>query len=169
MKSKGQILAGIILILLGLLIIFLKFYTFHHPSSFLILIGGFFLAAYFYNKAYGLLIPGCLLLGIALSSGHTGYSTFSHSGTWGLGFGFFAIYLIDLFYQGKTHWWPLIPGFILVITGIRGASHWLAKSWPVFIIILGIIIIIRSLKPQDKEQTFTVENKINTPEKEDAE
>ena len=66
MSNKGRILAGIILILLGLLIIFLKFYTFHHPNSFLLLIGGLFLAAYFYNRAYGFLIPRCLLLGIAL-------------------------------------------------------------------------------------------------------
>ncbi len=156
MNNRGRILAGIILILLGLLIIFLKFSTFHHPNSFLLLIGGLFLAAYFYNKSYGLLIPGCLLLGIALSSGGMGYyHTFNNSSSWGLGFGFFAIFLIDLLYQGKTHWWPLIPGTILVITGIRKSSFWMVKFWPVLIILLGLYIIFKSLLPKQEEHHMT--------------
>jgi hypothetical protein len=169
MNNKGRLLAGIILILLGLLIIFLKFSTFHHPGSFLILIGGLFLASYFYNKAYGFLIPGCLLLGIALSSGQSGFSAFSHSGTWGLGFGFFAIYLIDLFYRGKTHWWPLIPGCILVVTGIRSVSYWLAKGWPVLIILVGIIVIVKSLRPDKSEHYFQEHNRIDKDENSDTE
>ncbi|MFC1887708.1 hypothetical protein ACFLYK_02760 [Candidatus Cloacimonadota bacterium] len=166
MRSKGRIIAGLILIILGLLIIFMKFYTFHHPSSFLLLIGGLFLASYFYNKAYGLLIPGCLLLGIALSSGHSGFHTFHDSSTWGLGLGFFAIYLIDYFYQGKTHWWPLIPGTILFITGIRGASSWFSRFWPVLIILLGIYIIVKSLKPHEKEHPFIKQDELITDDKE---
>jgi len=145
MKSKGQTISGIILILLGLLIIYLKFYTFHHINSFLLLIGGLFLAGYFYKKAYGFLIPGCLLLSLALTSGYSRFSSIANDGPWGLGLGFIAIFLIDLIYRGRTHWWPLIPGLILIITGIRRVSFLLAKGWPVIIILLGIYIIIKSL------------------------
>lgn len=164
MRKSGRILAGTILILLGLLIIFFKFYTFRHPSSFLLLIGGLFLAAYFYNKSYGMLIPGCLLLGITLSSGGVGYhQTFSNSTSWGLGIGFFAIYLIDLIYQGKTHWWPLIPGTILFFTGIGGS-----RFWPVVIILLGVYIIIKSFKPKDTEKHFQKENDFRRDEKDES-
>jgi hypothetical protein len=164
MRNNGRILAGIILILLGILIIFLKFYTFRHPNSFLFLIGGLFLAGYFHNKAYGLLIPGCLLLGLALSSGVSGYHhTLYNSSSWGLGIGFFAIYLIDLLFQGKTHWWPLIPGSILFFSGIGGS-----KFWPVLIILLGVYIIIRSLKPKSEEHSFKKQDDITVNDKDES-
>jgi len=162
MKSKGQILSGIILVLLGLLIISLKFSTFRHPDSFLLLIGGLFLAAYFYQNAYGLLIPACLMLGISLSSGYSALPGFSRSGPWGLGFGFIAIFIIDFLYRGKSHWWPLIPGVILVL------SYWLNKGWPLLIILLGIYLIIRSLKTQEKTSYPDEKNSFRSGEDQNA-
>jgi len=152
MKRNGPILSGIVLILLGLLIILTKFHTFRNPNSFLILVGGLFMAAYFYNKAYGFLIPGCLLLGIALSSGQNFFSLFPEDGTWGLGLGFIAIFVIDYIYRGKSHWWPLIPGLILFIRGVRGVSLILSRGWPVVIILLGIFIIFKSLNKKDVDR-----------------
>ncbi|KQC05927.1 MAG: hypothetical protein APR54_01945 [Candidatus Cloacimonas sp. SDB] len=168
MKSKGQILSGMILVLLGLLIIFLKFSTFRHPDSFLLLIGGLFLAAYFYQNAYGLLIPACLMLGISLSSGYSALPGFSRSGPWGLGFGFIAIFIIDFLYRGKSHWWPLIPGVILVLTSLRRASYWLQRGWPVLIILLGIYLIIRSFKTQEKPNSSDRDNSFRSGEDQNA-
>ncbi|MEA2095288.1 MAG: hypothetical protein U9P73_01160, partial [Candidatus Cloacimonadota bacterium] len=63
-ERKGQIIAGIILILVGLSISGLRLFIGFHQNSFMLLLGGLFIAAYFYKDSYGLLIPGCLITGI---------------------------------------------------------------------------------------------------------
>ena len=152
-KTKNHFVSGIFLIILGILIIGLKQSSFHNISVFPILIGGFFLAGYFSNKSYGLLIPGCLLLSIGISGGRAHFVGFRDFGSFGLGIGFVAIYVIDLIYRGKTHWWPLIPGIILILTGTRKFTHFISIGWPVLIILFGIWIMIKSFKRKDDENS----------------
>ena len=150
-KTKNNFVSGFFLIIIGILIIGLKQRVFHNISIFPILMGGFFLAGYLSNKSYGLLIPGCLLLSIGLTGGRTHLIGFRDFGSFGLGIGFVAIYVIDLIYRGKTHWWPLIPGIILILTGTRKFTHFISIGWPILIILFGIWIIIRSFQRKDEE------------------
>ncbi|MDP8202714.1 MAG: hypothetical protein P9M11_11325 [Candidatus Tenebribacter burtonii] len=160
-ERKGQIIAGIILILVGLSISGLRLFIGFHQNSFMLLLGGLFIAAYFYKDSYGLLIPGCLITGLGLSS--LNYGFFRHSpllSILGLGFGFISIFVIDLLNKGKTHWWPLIPGGILLLTGLsfRPFSIWqiFHIGWPVILIALGLWIILKStglIKDKDKDDS----------------
>jgi len=157
-ERKGQIIAGVILILVGLSIAGLRLFIGFNQNSFMLLLGGLFIAAYFYKDSYGLLIPGCLITGIGLSS--LNYGFFKHSSqfnTLGLGIGFFCIYIIDRINKGKTFWWPLIPGVILTIVGLSISPFNLWKffhiGWPVILIVLGLWIILKStglIKDKDK-------------------
>jgi len=149
-ERKGQIIAGIILILLGLSFSGIRFIIGFHYNTFFLLLGGLFIAAYFYKDLYGLLIPGCLIIGSGLTSGHFGLLRYSpHYNTLGLGLGFIAIYVIDLLNKGKTLWWPLIPGGILTFLGLstRPYHFWgfFQVIWPILIILLGLFIIFNSL------------------------
>ncbi len=161
-ERKGQIIAGIILILVGLSISGLRLFVGFHQNSFMLLLGGLFIAAYFYKDSYGLLIPGCLITGLGLGSSTYGFFwNFPHLNTLGLGIGFLGIYVIDRLNKGKTLWWPLIPGGILLVAGLsfKPFSMWsfIHVGWPVILIVLGLWIIakstglIKSKKENEKE------------------
>ncbi len=141
-NHKGRIITGILIITLGLVLLLFRN---EQIDTFQLILGGLFLAGYFYKGSYGLLIPGCLLTGLALISVKTKYFGFSDDDTFGLGIGFIAIYVIDRLYKGKTHWWPLIPGVILILVGIHKLKDFFDIGWPVILIIVGIWIIINSL------------------------
>ena len=161
-RDKGKIIAGLILILLGLSLSGINIFAGFSGNTILLLLGGLFIAWYFYNNAYGLLIPGCILAGLGLSSiGSHYFWHSSHNSQLGIGLGFIAVFVIDLINNGKSHWWPLIPGGIMVFTalgqgafGLRNLFHMI---WPVILIILGLGIIAKSTgivksKEEENEQ-----------------
>ena len=52
-------------------------------------------------------------------------------------------------FRGRTAWWPLVPGTALVIVGLlENTSGWAAvgsPGWPLFLIIIGLIIVAVAL------------------------
>jgi len=101
---------------------------------------------YLFRRAYGLLIPGGILLGLGLGSvGESTFQSFGDIKGIGLGVGFVSIYVIHLIYVGKSHWWPLIPGLILIVTGFASASkdfdRLLSVGWPLILIFVGLLIL----------------------------
>ena len=158
-RDKGKIIAGIILILLGLSLSGINIFAGFRGNTILLLLGGLFIAWYFYNNAYGLLIPGCILTGLALSSiGNHYFWNSPYNSQLGIGIGFIAVFVIDLINNGKSHWWPLIPGGIMVFTalgqGAFGLRNLFRMAWPVILIILGLWIIAKStgiLKCKEEE------------------
>lgn len=141
-RTVGKTISGVIFILIGTLILFLRD---SNLSLFHLLLGGVFLAGYFYSQSYGLLIPGCILTSLALSAVRTSYFGFKDLDVFGLGIGFVAIYVIDRLYRGKSHWWPLIPGIILIIAGLDSLHRVFSLGWPVILILLGVWLIIKSI------------------------
>ncbi|MBL7149678.1 MAG: hypothetical protein ISS80_06350, partial [Candidatus Cloacimonetes bacterium] len=67
-SEKGKLIAGLILVLLGLSLSGINIFAGFGENLFLLLLGGLFIAWYFYKNAYGLLIPGCILVGLGLGS-----------------------------------------------------------------------------------------------------
>ncbi len=69
-----------------------------------------------------------------------------------LGLGFLVIMPLTLVVQPSTHWWPAIPGSILVVIGALlalGESglpflSFVGTFWPLALIIAGILIIWRA-------------------------
>ena len=72
----------------------------------------------------------------------------------GLGIGFIAIFVVDRFYRGKTAWWPLIPGLILLVTGAATGhidfGKLMSKGWPLILVILGILYLTGLLGSKSK-------------------
>ena len=115
--------------------------------------GALFLVAYFYRRRYGLLVAGCVLAG--LGAGVALQGLFGYNGAddvLGLGAGFVAIFAIDsLRGLQHAHWWPLLPGAILLLAGFDIATgnlvtlQWLAGWWPVVVVAIGVLIVVRGM------------------------
>src|SRR5439155_20323463 len=94
---------GAVLIVVGLSVLALQSAQGFGEAVPLMVIGGLFMAAYLYQRAYGLLIPGCLLLGLGL--GAVGKMIISGAVEFeaiGIGVVFVAIYALSLASVGRT-------------------------------------------------------------------
>jgi hypothetical protein len=143
-----QQMVGLLLILIGLGILAMNLFRIRLVGPLILaLVGAAFLVGYFSRRLYGLLIPGCLLLGLAIGS--AGESVLKVEITvLGLGLGFLAIYGIDLLYRRSTHWWPLIPGGILVLVGLTRFPGWSILpniAWPLVLIVLGFLLLANAM------------------------
>lgn len=156
-KRPGRSGTGWVLIALGALLLVGN--LFHVSGSiFLIALGGAFLAGYFTNRSYGLLIPAMILIGLGLGAMFDDWRAFNLHGyemPLFLGLGFISIYLIDRFSWHQSSLWPLWPGGILVIIALWGIAvetglfrdiWWemmdlLGTWWPVLLIIWGVYLL----------------------------
>ena len=144
--SQRRLTAGAILIVVGMILLASQLVEGLADHVWTLLIGGLFVAGYFYRRAYGLLIPGCILLGIGLGNlGEGSILQFGDFDSIALGLGFVAIFLIDTLYRGRSHWWPLIPGGVLLVSGLAEGSQafedLLTVGWPAILILIGLIIL----------------------------
>ncbi len=145
MQNERSSVIGAILILLGVVLLALQFVEGFGEGVLFFLIGGLFVAGYLYTRTYGLLIPGGILLGLGLGSiGETAFS-FGDLGSVGLGLGFVSIYVIALVAQGSSHWWPLVPGLILIVSGLASGNEafqrLLSVGWPLILVFVGLLIL----------------------------
>ena len=148
----GQVAAGLALIVLGGVLLALeRLDSGDHGHLLLILIGGVFVAGYLYKRAFGLLIPGALLLGIggglAFDDLYAGPFVDAESVALGLGLGFVLIYVASLLVERQNRWWPLIPGGVLVIASLPD-QVWVddvLDFWPLAVIAIGVLLIFRGV------------------------
>lgn len=145
--NRGRVIAGAILILLGVAFFAMQFFGELGAAAILFAIGAVFLVAYFYTRTYGFLIPGCILAGLGLGqiAAQGGFLQVSGYSAIGLGIGFIAIFVIDWIYGQNFRWWPLIPGAIITVGGIASANQnlqvLLEKGWPLILVLIGLIIL----------------------------
>jgi hypothetical protein len=143
--NRRQIIPGLILIVLGTVFLLTQYFEFG-PGLFLALFGLVFLIAYAFTRSYGLLIPGCILAGIGIGLAfERAVMRPDVTVSIGLGLGFIAIFVVQLIVAGASHWWPLIPGGILLLVGIAETvpqvQAMLEKGWPVILIVIGLAIL----------------------------
>ena len=139
-QSRSNIAIGVLLIVLGLILFGGQLLPGVFGSVTLLVIGIAFVAAYFYTRVYGMLIPGGILVGLGVGDLLSVLSGIVpllkvDLGAAGLGFGFILIYLIDRTVRGQTHWWPLVPGGILLVIGL------LQGLWDLQRIVLPLAIV----------------------------
>jgi hypothetical protein len=143
--QHARLIPGLILIALGLVFLFAQ-YLDNVPGILLTMLGLVFLIAYVASRSYGLLIPGCILagLGIGLLFDRPPLGT-QVAAPIGLGLGFIAIFVVQLIVGRTSHWWPLVPGSILVLGGVAEAipqaQELIAKGWPLILILIGLLIM----------------------------
>ena len=143
--NRRRLIPGLILIGLGIVLLLMQYFEFG-PGLFLLLLGFIFLVGYAGTRTYGLLIPGCILagLGIGLIFGRAPLRE-DVMVSLGLGLGFIAIFVVQMIIAGRSHWWPLIPGGLLILAGIAESvpqlQLLLEKGWPLILILIGLAIL----------------------------
>jgi len=158
---RSQIAAGLALVVIGLVALALQYFEGPGRAVVLVLAGGSFVATYFYSEIYGLLIPGGILSGLGLGMlGEWWGVSVRDPNAVGLGSGFVAIYLIERVYRHRAHWWPLIPGVILVGSGLGahfGDVGQILWRWsPAILVALGIVLVVRAITRGSKATTGPV-------------
>lgn len=149
-QKSRRMSAGLILIAIGLGLYLIDRVEGIGEEAVLLIIGSAFLIAYFVRRNYGLLIPGCILLGLSLGSvGENSFLAFGESHLLGLGFGFIAIFVIARLHEGKSHWWPLIPGAVMLIVAIPRTQHlfeYVWDHWQLILVLIGVLILIGAFR-----------------------
>jgi len=145
-SRRSRVISGVTLIAIGLLLLWLNSIEDIGQSVVFYIVGSLFLGAYLYSRSYGLLIPGCLLLGLGTGSFLARFDTIEEPSMVGLGAGFIAIFVIALLYEKRSHWWPLVPGGILLVNafaiGAQLMDFLFRGGWPLVLVVIGIIVLI---------------------------
>ena len=148
-RRNPGVVAGLILVAVGGWWLASEFFEGLNGEAIPLLIGAVFLALYFYNRLYGLLVAGAILAGVGLGQvAETAVDGSDGLASVGIGVGFLAIYVIDRLRRGSTHWWPLIPGGILVVTGLASLGEPFGEItdylWPALLIGFGLVLLVKA-------------------------
>jgi hypothetical protein len=148
--AKSRVASGLTLILLGLGLYGMRYFDDLGESVALTLLGGLCIAAYLYSRVYLILIVGGIVLGLGIGS--FGERTVLFVGEFtevGLGVGFVLVYLIALLYEGRSSWWPLIPGAVFLLLGFRAWRRFrlflFSEGWPLILVIIGALILLGAI------------------------
>ena len=155
--DRQKFIAGIVLVLIGLGFYLVQQLEAVGTEVVMLIIGAAFLVAYFYQKAYGLLIPACILLGLGVGTllHEQGFWWANEGAQLGLGVGFLSIYVIARLYQRETSWWPLIPGIILVVIGIPKTAmviRFLREHWALILVAIGLLVLIGAFRRSEEPE-----------------
>ena len=160
-KKRDDLAGGLILISIGLIALLSQFEIFSgfgdYATYFVAGLGGLFLLWGILTRQAGLLIPGGILSGIGwgivLTSelggdAEGGIFMLSFAAGWAL------ITLLTAVFTAKPHYWALIPGGIMALIGgsllfggaLMTVLEWIAKGWPLILILLGAHILLNNKK-----------------------
>jgi len=152
--NRGSMIAGFILIALGLSFLAVQFLEDVSGAIVLLALGAAFLIAHVVYRTYGLLVPACILLGLGAGVLAEDFGAGGASVLIGLGTGFIAIWAIDraLTRTGPkaASWWPLIPGGIVLIVGLGSYFGGLESLFPALLgiglLAIGVFVIVRAVR-----------------------
>lgn len=158
-SGRNRIIAGVALILIGLLLTVTQ--VFHLNLSGEFVIGGLgliFLIWGLASRKFGLIIPGGILAGIAvgiflsqLPLNDVGGTTTGGLFLIGFSLGWALITLLSPITCGRFEWWPLIPGAILggigaiLMAGGYGLQILtiIGFAWPLILVGVGIYLLVK--------------------------
>ena len=181
MNKKTSIIGGVVLILLGGLFLAKElmpgFFSFWDWPFFIIGVGGIFFLWALLSGIGGLAVPGAIISGIG---GILYYQTItedwtSWSYTWALIPGFVGIGVIFANIIDGKFKKAFSEGFsLLIISAVLffafgnffGLQHDIAQYWPVLLILLGIIALVKVIRPSKKKKVSVTIKKTATPETE---
>lgn len=154
--DRGQLIGGAIVAAIGVLLLAAQ--TIDDFGQYIpLLVGAIFLVAFLATRQYGFLVPGGIVSGVGVG---IVLASEDPTGTRGplflvaLGVGFVSIWLLGLLFRvPQSHWWPLIPGGILVTVGIAGllgpeAQQYL-DYWPIVLVVIGVLIVLQGLRRRE--------------------
>ncbi len=178
MNKKTSIVGGVVLILLGGLFLAKElmpdFFSFWDWPFFIIGVGGIFILWAILSGIGGLAVPGAIISGIG---GILYYQTItedwtSWSYTWALIPGFVGIGVVFANIIDGKFKKAFSEGFsLLLISAVLffafgnffGLQHDIAQYWPVLLILLGIIALVKAIRPSKKKKASVTIKQTSTP------
>lgn len=165
--ANPRVITGVVVVALGLVMLLATVTdTLLLDQMIVLLLGVIFLAWGVAVRHPGPLIPGCILTGLGAGILLSQWLSTSISGqaqggivTLGLGLGFLLIMPMQQYFTRQgTHWWPLIPGGILSVTGLglllgdAGLTMltWVGRLWPLALIGVGVALLYQAVRSQRK-------------------
>jgi hypothetical protein len=157
-----RLIPGVLLIAIGLVLLGAQWFDVT-GGAVLGAIAAVFLVMYMSTRQYGFLVPGMILGGLAIGVGlqESGYDPRGGLVVLGLGGGFLAIYLVDMFVSGAQRWWPLIPGGILAAVGTTqiaedtAFAEGVGRLWPLGLVVAGLLVLLASTRGHQQRQPTT--------------
>ncbi|MDH4140521.1 MAG: hypothetical protein OEV43_08125 [Coriobacteriia bacterium] len=158
-RKAGTVVGGLVLVGVGLALLVVQFAGDAGGSLVLTGLGLGFLVAHGFTRRYGLLVPGGVLagLGVGLLAERAGIS-FGEPVLIGLGAGFVVVWGFDALVTRSgppAGWWPLIPGGILLFTGVAPAFGSIDALLPfglgLAFVVAGAVLLIRGLGRGEKK------------------
>jgi hypothetical protein len=122
-----------------------------------LVVGGVLLFGFLITRHYGFLVPGGIVSGVGVGIVLVADDP---TGTRGalfllaLGVGFISIWVLGgIFRVPENHWWPLIPGAILLLIGAVALAGPEAQRyldyWPIVLVCIGAAIVARAVLRRD--------------------
>jgi hypothetical protein len=158
---KSNLALGVILVAVGGVLLVTRFVPMESAPAWLLGLGAGLALIGIVGASYGSLVGGMILLGLGAGMvlGDRGVANIA-AGTWivlGLGAGFVGIFLLALILKLRSHWWPLVPGVILLgIGGARYIRHFALISpqvemavrtwWPAALVVGGVWLLVRAVR-----------------------
>ena len=150
--DPGSLVSGVVVAVVGVLLLVAQ--SRDLVGQYIpLLVGAILLVAFFFTKQYGFLVPGAIITAVGVG---TVLVANDPSGTRGplflvaLGLGFVSIWVLgQLFHIPENHWWPLVPGGILMVIGavalLGGEAQHFLDYWPLVLVIIGVGLVARAL------------------------
>lgn len=147
-RSREPLIGGLVLVSIGIILLAAQFVP--DLSRYMALLVGLGLLGLFLAKRdYGLLIAGGIVTGVGVGIVVAASATGNLSGggfMLSLGTGFLGIWAVSYALRmAERHWWPLVPGLILVAIGsalaVGGSALDLISLWPVALIVVGVALL----------------------------
>jgi hypothetical protein len=150
--SQRTIAPGLILIGLGVFLLLVQTTEFG-GEAIVAVIGGAFLITYFATRIYGFLVPAGIMLGLGLGIlWQVNAASEGGAVLIGLGLGFISVWLIGVLMRDPIrHWWPLVPGGIIVTIGVlveaeqTGFLESYGDLWPLILVVIGAVLLLGQL------------------------
>jgi hypothetical protein len=159
-EQRDRRFFALILIVVGLLALLPNIVTVPETVGLLVPIGlGLvFLAWGLLTRRFGVTVPGCILTGLGagviLAQPQTNALSGNVTGgiiVLGLAAGFCGIAIMNLLFNQKPFWWPLIPGVILGVVGTlltvdsresMNLLEQIGRYWPVILLVIGAWMLL---------------------------